>query len=98
MTFKSSRIYTTFLSVHWVMARCRHSRNWKLHKLGNRRTDDNCHNYYQTFWPNGGPSSGVDQSTGHGYIYTLTMGGGARWENMVGKKGVGGNIGGCVGS
>ena len=61
-----------------------------LTSRGNQGTDVDCHSFYQTFRPNLGPSSVVDQGTGHGDLYTQMRGRGWR------EKGMGGNTGGCV--
>ena len=44
---------------------------------GSQGADGDCHSFYQTFWPNLGPSSVVDQCTGHGDLYTQIRGEGA---------------------
>ena len=45
--------------------------------------DVDCHSFYQTFWPNPGPSSVVDQGTGHGDLYTQIRAAGKQaWAMM----------------
>ena len=73
------------------LCRCRHDYGLRTSLAeGSQGTDVDCHSFYQTFRPNLGPSSVVDQGTGHGDLYTQIRGRGRR------EKGMGGNTGGCV--